>query len=158
MHGSRRYEMSDIDVGPIDYLALAFPGAKLTGDGLRALVDLTDRGIIRILDLRFVKRETDGTITAMAVADFDDDGVLDLAVFQGVESGLLDEDDMAKVASLIDPGDAVGVLVYENTWARPFVSAMSTAGAEVIASARIPAADVNARLDELDAKLASAGA
>ena len=145
--------MSDIDVGPIDYLALSFPGAKLKGDGLNALVDLMDRHIVRVLDLRFVQRGTDGTITAMTVADFDGDGALDVAVFEGAESGLLDEDDLSEFASLIEPGDAVGVLVYENTWAIPFVSAMQAADAEVVASARIPATAVAARLDELESEL-----
>jgi hypothetical protein len=149
-----RYQMSDIDVGPIDYLALSFPGAKLKGDGMTALVDLMDRGIVRVLDLRFVKRGTDGTITAMTIADFDGDGVLDVAVFEGAESGLLDQDDLEQFASLVEPGDAVGVIVYENTWAIPFVAAMQDADAEVVASARIPAADVAARLDELEGALA----
>lgn len=150
--------MSDIDVGPIDYLALVFPGAKLTGDGLNALVDLIDRGIIRVLDLRFVKREMDGSVTGMTIADLDGDGVLDVAVFEGVESGLLDEEDLGQFASLIEPGSAVGIVVYENTWAIPFVSAMQDAGAEVLASARIPANDVAARLDELETDLAGASA
>src|SRR4051795_5025608 len=143
--------MPDIDVGPIDYLALVFPGAKLNGDGLNALVDLLDRRIIQVLDLRFVKRETDGTIVGMTVADMDGDGVLDVAVFEGVESGLLDDDDLAQAGSLVAPGSAVGLLVYENTWAGPFVSAMRRVGAEVLASGRIPATDVIAILDELEA-------
>jgi hypothetical protein len=142
--------MSEIQVGPIDYLALVFPGAKLTGDGLTALVDLVDRGIIRVLDLRVVKRGEDGLITGLTVADLDGDGVLDVAVFQGVESGLLGEDDLQAFADLVDPGDAIGVVVYENTWAAPFVAAMRAEGAEVLTSARIPAADVIARLEELE--------
>ena len=76
--------MTEQDVGPIDYLAVEFPQAKLTGEGLGILVDLVDQGIIRILDLRFVKREQDGSFTAASVADFDGDGLLDLAVFEGV--------------------------------------------------------------------------
>jgi len=150
--------MPDIDVGPIDYLALVFPGAKLNGDGMNALVELIDRNIIHVLDLRFVKRGTDGTIIALTIADMDGDGVLDVAVFEGVESGLLDEDDLAEFASLVEPGDAVGIIVYENTWAIPFVSAMQTAGAEVLASARIPALDVAARLDELEGNLTGTSA
>jgi len=142
--------MSEIQVGPIDYLALVFPGAKLTGDGLTALVDLVDRGIIRVLDLRVVKRGEDGLITGLTVGDLDGDGVLDVAVFQGVESGLLGEDDLQAFADLVDPGDAIGVVVYENTWAAPFVAAMRAEGAEVITSARIPAEDVIARLEELE--------
>lgn len=142
--------MNHQNVGPIDYLALAFPGARLNGSGLAALVDLVDRGIIRILDLRVAKVTDDG-FTIVALTDLDGDGELDLAVFQGIETGLLDEDDVAKGAALAQPGDAVGLLLYENTWARPFVSAMSDAGAEVIASGRIPVTDVIAALDELDA-------
>ena len=140
------------DVGPIDYLAVEFPGARLTGEGMAALVDLVDRGIIQILDLRAVRRETDGTFTAVALADLDNDGQLDLAVFEGVESGLLDDDDLKQAVSLIEPGNAVAVMMFENTWARPFVTAMRRAGAEVIASGRIPADEVAAALDALESE------
>ena len=142
--------MADQDVGPIDYLALEFPQARITGEGLAALLDLVDRGIIRILDLRFAVRGEDGSITAVALADLDHDGKLDLAVFQGVESGLLDDDDLAEAANLVAPATAVGLLAYENTWAGPFVTAMRNAGAEVMASGRIPADAVIAALDNLE--------
>lgn len=142
--------MTELDVGPIDYLALEFPTATLNGEGLACLVDLVDRQIIRILDLRFVKREDDGSFTGVAVGDLDGDGEFDLALFEGVESGLLDDDDVRQAAELIEPGSAVGLLLYENTWAGPFVSAMRRAGADVIASGRIPADDVVKALDALE--------
>ena len=142
--------MTEMDVGPIDFLAVELPGAKLQGKGLAALLDLTDRGIVRILDLVVVLVEENG-FTAMELTDLDGDGELDLAVFEGVRSGLLDEDDLAQSASLVQPGNAVAMLVYENTWAGPFVSAMRDAGAEVVASGRIPAADVVAALEALEA-------
>jgi Family of unknown function (DUF6325) len=139
-----------VDVGPIDYLALEFPEARVSGEGLAALLDLVDKGTVRILDLRAVKREVDGTFTEMEIADFDSDGTLDLAVFRGVSSGLLDDDDLSQAASLIEPGKVVALLVWENTWAAPFVSAMRRVGADVIASGRIPADEVVAMLDELE--------
>jgi hypothetical protein len=142
--------MTENDVGPIDYLALEFPAAELKGEGLAALVDLVDRGIIRVLDLRFAVRGEDGSFTALAITDLDGDGTLDLAVFEGVESGLLDDDDLDQAVSLVEPGSAVGLLVYENTWAGPFVSAMRRGGADVIASGRIPADTVIAALDTLE--------
>ena len=141
----------NVDVGPIDYLALEFPGARLTGEGMAILVDLVDRGIIRVLDMKALVRADDGAVTAVAISDLDGDGTLDLAVFQGVESDLLDEDDLKEAAELVEPGNAVALLVYENTWAGPFVSAMRRAGAEVVASVRIPADTVIARLEELEA-------
>ena len=145
----------NVDVGPIDFLALEFPGARLTGEGMAILVDLVDRGIIRILDMRAVVRAEDGTVTAAAITDLDGDGVLDLALFEGAASELLDEDDINEAAELVKPGDAVALIVYENTWAGPFVSAMRRAGASVVASARIPADEIVARLDALEALDAS---
>jgi hypothetical protein len=142
--------MTELDVGPIDYIALEFPQAKVTGEGMEILLDLVDRGIIRILDMRVVLRDPDGTYKGIAVADLNADGALDLAIFQGIESGLLDDDDVRAAAELIEPGNAVGLLVYENTWAGPFVSAMRKVGAEVVASGRIPADDVIAALERLE--------
>jgi hypothetical protein len=141
----------NVDVGPIDYLALEFPGARLTGEGMAILVDLVDRGIIRVLDMKALVRSDDGAVTAVSISDLDGDGTLDLAVFEGVESDLLDEDDLKEAAALVQPGNAVALLVYENTWAGPFVSAMRRAGAEVVASVRVPADAVIARLEALEA-------
>jgi len=149
-------EMPARDHGPIDYLAIEFPEARMRGEGLAALLDLVDRGIIRLLDLRAVTREADGTFTAVAITDLDNDGTLDLAVFEGVESGLIDDDDIERAADLIESGKVVALLVYENTWAIPFVNAMRRVGAELIASGRIPADEVIAALDSLEAEEARA--
>ena len=141
---------SGIDAGPIDYLVVELPGAKLTGEALTELIRLAEAGIIRILDLRVAIAEEDGSFTAVAVTDLDGDGDLDVAIFEGVESGLLDDDDLAEGVALVGAGDAVGVLLYENTWAGPFVSALRRQGAELIASGRIPADKVVAALDALE--------
>jgi hypothetical protein len=142
--------MSEQDVGPIDYLVVEFPGAQFKGEAFAALLDLVEAGTIRILDLAVVMVGENGEFSAIEIADLDGDGELDLAVFEGVRSGILGEDDLAESAALVGPGDAVGLLVYENTWAGPFVSALRRAGAELIAGGRIPADEVIAALDALD--------
>ena len=144
--------MAEQAVGPIDYLAVELPSERMKGEGLAELVDLVDRGIIRLLDMRAVRREADGTFTAIAITDLDHDGTLDLAIFEGIESGLLDNDDLGQAAELIEPGKVVALMVYENTWAAPFVAAMRRADAELIASGRIPADEVEAMLDALEAE------
>ena len=85
------------EMGPVDYLVVEFPGNRMTGEGLPLLVDLVDRGIIRILDFAFVMKEEDGSVHAMAISDFDGDGALDLAVFEGASSRLLDEGDLEEL-------------------------------------------------------------
>ena len=150
--------MAELAAGPIDYLALELPAARMRGEGLAAIVDLVDRGIITVLDMRAVTREADGTYTAVAITDLDNDGTLDLAIFEGIESGLLDDDDLRQAAELIEPGKVVALILYENTWARPFVTAMRQAGADVIASGRIPADEVEAMLDALESAEAQAQA
>jgi len=137
-----------LEVGPVDYLIVEFPGSHLTGEGLPMLVDLVDRGIIRILDLVFIKKELDGTIAGLALEDLNADGMLDLRVFEGVSSGLAGADDIAQAAAVLEPGNSAGLLIFENTWAAPFVGALRRSGAEVVASGRIPAEDV---LDALEA-------
>ncbi len=139
------------EMGPIDYLVLEFPGAKLTGEGLPLLVDLVDRGIIRILDLVFVMKEHDGSLSGLTIADFDGDGELDLAVFDGVSSGLIGADDISEAGAVLEAGSAAGILIYENSWAGPFAAAMRRSGAQVVATGRIPTQQIIAALDALEA-------
>jgi hypothetical protein len=146
------------ETGPIDYYVVEFPGSKMTGEGLPLLVDLVDRGIIRILDLVFVKRELDGSIKAINIADFDGDGTLDLAVFEGAASGLLGEDDIDEASSVIEPGNSAGILVIENVWAGPFAAALRRGGAQLVASGRIPVQAILAALEAAEAAEADSGA
>jgi Family of unknown function (DUF6325) len=134
-------------IGPIDYLVVEFPGSHQTGEGLPLLVDLVDRGIIRILDLVFVRKELDGSLMGLTIADLTGDGNLDLAVFEGASSGLLDQDDIDEAATVLEPGSSAGILVYENTWAAPFAAALRRSGAQMVASGRIPVQALVASLD-----------
>ena len=135
------------DIGPIDYLVVEFPGSKMTGEGLPLLVDLVDRGIIRILDFVFVRKELDGSVRGMAIADLDKDGTLDLAVFEGASSGLLGQEDLDEAGTVLEPGSSAGLLVYENRWAAPFAKALRRGGGQLVAHGRIPVQAVLAALD-----------
>jgi hypothetical protein len=137
-------------LGPISYLIVEFPGNKMTGEGFPALVDLVDRGLIRILDLTFVTVNDDGSVVGMELADLDGDGSIDLAIFEGVSSGLLSDSDRAEAAAAIEPGSSAGILLFENRWAVPFVQALRNSEAQVIAAGYVPMDDMLESLDAIE--------
>lgn len=142
------------EMGPIDYLVIEFPACHPTGENLPLLLDLVDQGIIRILDLALVKREFDGSVSLLALADADGDGEWDLTLFEGVSSGVLGQDDVDEAGQALEPGRSAAVLVYENRWAAPLAVALRRSGAQLVSSGRIP---VQAILASLDATEVGAG-
>ena len=143
---------NDIEVGPIDYIVVEWPAGKQPdGEGLKHLIDLTDRGIIRVIDLAFVKKEEDGTVSGMAITDLDADGSLDLVEFEGASSGVIGEEEYEDAGDVLEPGASAAILVYENTWAAPFATALRKNGAQLVANGRIPVNDIIQKLDQLEA-------
>jgi hypothetical protein len=133
-------------MGPIDFLVVEFPHRRTPGEGLPLLVDLVDRGIIRILDLAFIRKEPDGTVRRLNLADL----ASELAVFEGASSGLLDQEDFENAAEAIEPDSTAGLLVFENRWAAPFAAAMRRGGGQLVATERIPVQAILAALDALE--------
>src|SRR3954469_10426903 len=134
-------------MGPVDYLVVAFPADRMTGEAFPLLVDLVDRGIIRILDLAFLRKDADGSVTTLSQVDLERMKVLEAALFDGATSGLLDAGDLADAAEALDPGTAAGVLVYENVWATPFAVALRRSGGQLVGSGHIPVQALVAALD-----------
>jgi hypothetical protein len=150
-------EAHDAELGPIDIVVIAYPaGSPMTGEAAPLLVDLVERGIIRVLDAMFVTKNEDGTFSGFDARDLDEKGVGDFTVFEGASSGLLGEEDAATAADALEPGSAAVMIVYENRWAGPFIAAVRRNGGVPIAFERIPAQDVIDALDALDATEAPA--
>jgi hypothetical protein len=145
-------DTDDIEMGPIDYVLVEWPGKQPEGEIAPHLVDLVDRGLIRILDLAFLAKGEDGTIAAVEIADLGGE-VTELAVFEGASSGLLDSEDLDLAGEALEPGTSAALLVYENTWAGPFAAAVRRSGGQLVAGGRIPVTDL---LDALDAVEATA--
>ena len=143
---------TDIELGPIDWVIVEWPpGTEPNGKGLDMLVDLTERGIVRVLDIAFVRKNEDGSVSGGAIGDFDADGTLDLALFEGASSGVLGQEDYDETRTALEPGASAAILVYENTWAAPFATNLRKTGARLVDSGRIPINEFIAALDELEA-------
>jgi hypothetical protein len=134
-------------MGPVDIVVIEFPDGVHKGEAAPLLVDLVDRGIIRILDLMFVQKNEDGSVRGVEIADLDGDGVTDFRVFEGASSGLLGEEDRQEASNVLSPGAAALVIMFENRWAAPFAVAMREAGGQLVGFQRIPIQALVAALD-----------
>jgi Family of unknown function (DUF6325) len=126
------------ELGPVDYIVVEFPGSNFNGEIAPALRDLVDRGIVRVLDLLVLKKEQDGSIEAFELSDLEDTEIGELRRHERDLAMLLSEDDVKAVAAAIEPGTTASVLVWENSWAAPFASAVRHSGGQLVANGRIP--------------------
>jgi dihydroorotase-like cyclic amidohydrolase len=125
------------EMGPIDYVLIEWPGRQPTGEAAPIVADLVERGIIRVLDLAFITKDEDGELAGLEITDLGEQ-VEELKLFEGASSGLLGDDDISEAASALEPGTSAALLVFENTWAAPFASAVRRSGGQLVANGRIP--------------------
>ena len=151
-------DVADVDeLGPVDYIVVEFPGSKFSGEIAPALADLVERGLVRVLDLLILKKDDDGTLEAFELSDLEDTEIGELRRHERDVAMLLSEDDVTAVAAAIEPGSTAGVLVWENSWAAPFASAVRHSGGQLVASGRIPIQALAAALETDDAEETEGG-
>jgi hypothetical protein len=146
--------MSDIEemreMGPIDWLLIEFD-QPLTGNAAPPLIDLVDRGLIKILDIMFIRKLSDGSVQAIEISEFPGDEAAHVEVFDGLATGIMGEDDLTAAGEALEVDTRAIMLVYENTWAAPFAVALREGGGFLVDQGRIPVQSIVAALDELDA-------
>ena len=139
-------------LGPVDFVLIEFPTDRLKGRAAEAVLDLVDRGIIRLYDVMIAGKDENGEAFSVDLAEAAAEQLGGFSELAGARSGLLTDDDLQEAANALEPGRLAVLIVYENTWAAPFVAAAREAGGEMVASARIPAQELMAALDALDAR------
>ena len=140
------------ELGPIDIVVIGFPaGAPMTGDAVPLLVDLVDRGIIRVFDVLFITKGEDGAIAGFNLDGIDQERVGDFTVFEGASTGLLGDEDADAAAEAMEPGESAVIIMFENRWAGPFAAAVRRNGGQLIATQRIPTQELIRALDSLEA-------
>jgi len=139
------------ELGPIDYVVLEWQGElPATGEVQPLLLELVDRGVIRILDIALVTKAADGSVAAVDVGELEQVAAA-FAAFEGAFSGLLGYDDLQEAAAALEPGTSAAVLVWENRWAAPVAAALRRSGGQLVASGRIPVQAVLTALDAVEA-------
>jgi hypothetical protein len=142
-----RHQPDEDELGPVDFLAVEFPGGRITAPGFELLLSLARQGAIRILDVEFIVKDAAGRTRTAEPGELSDSGGADLSEWAGASSGLLDEADVSQVAAAIGPGATAAVIVYENRWILALADAWRRDGARLIADGGISAGDLVAALD-----------
>jgi hypothetical protein len=138
-------------LGPVDLVVIGYPPeAPKTGEALPLFVDLIERGIIRVLDVRGVRRNDDGTFDAFDVSPDVVGDFPDVALLEGAQTGLIADEDLRVAVEAMEPGMAALMIVFENSWAAPFVTAVHRNGGRLIAYERVGAQDLLDAIDALD--------
>jgi uncharacterized membrane protein len=139
------------EMGPIDYVVLEWRGSQPAGEIAPMLLDLVERGIVRVLDVAFLSKAEDGSVTRLEMTELGN-GHAAFAEFDGASSGLLGDDDVDDAASALEPGTSAVVLVWENAWAAPIATALRRSGGQLVASGRIPVQAILASLDATESE------
>jgi hypothetical protein len=144
-------EREDVEeMGPVDYVVLEWPEKQPTGEVAPMIIDLVDRGIIRILDIAFMAKGEDGSVAALDLGALNGSGA-GFEEFEGAASGLISQEDLEEAATVLEPGTSAAVLVWENVWAAPIAVALRKSGGQLVASGRIPVQAILASLDAAEA-------
>jgi uncharacterized membrane protein len=126
------------EIGPVEYLIVAFPGNRFRGEIAPALADLVDAGTIRIIDIAFVGKDEDGEVMAFELTELDEDVREGLENLGAEVTGLFNEDDLMAAAEELEPNSSAALLVWEDVWARQVAQAMRDAGGELLDFGRLP--------------------
>jgi len=146
------------ELGPVDWIVVEFPGSRFKGEIMPELQSLVERNIVRVLDLLIMRKDEEGALEAFELSELDDSELGAMRSYETELAMLLSEEDVIAVAAAVEPGSTAAVLVFENTWAAPFGSAVRRAGGQLVASGRIPVQALLAVIEEDDAELAKDGA
>jgi hypothetical protein len=142
--------MSDDELGSIGYLAAEFPSGRISEEDVAIVLGAVDRGIIRVLDVEFVAKDADGTVRRVSLDELENPEGVDMSVWHGADSGLLDDSDVDEIGNALEPGSVGGILIYENLWVLGLDAVLRHHGARLIADGRIAAEEMVAALDETD--------
>ena len=136
------------EMGPIDYFLFEWKDQRPQGELAPLVLDLVERGVIRLLDVALLARDENGDVAALELGGLE--GEHDLGEFEGATTGLLSDEDIAEAGATLDPGAVGLVLVFENSWAAPFATAVRRTGGQLAAAGRIPVQALLAAVDQLE--------
>jgi uncharacterized membrane protein len=140
-----------VDIGPVEYVVIGFPGNRFKGEIVPAIAELVDNDIVHIIDVAFVKKDQDGTVTAFEYDSLDDVLEFGFADIEGEAGGVLNDEDLRLAAEILEPNSSAALIVWEHRWAARVAKAIRDAGGRIVAGERIPHEIVEGALADITA-------
>ena len=134
-------------MGPVEYMVVQFSGNQFSGDIVPALIELTENGTIRIIDLLFVKKDGEGNVSIFELEEIGDVAAAAFDRIDGEIDNLLNEEDAMIAAEGLEPNSSAGIWVFEHVWAIRLRDAVVSSHGRIVDNARIPRAIVQAALE-----------
>jgi hypothetical protein len=123
---------------PLEYALVEFPGNQFSGEIVPALLDLAERGIIRFVDIVFIRKDADGSTRTIELNDLDAASYqLFVPLGEQIES-LFTEDDLTWAASQLPENSSAALFLWENVWMESIRNAMANSGAVFVERGQIP--------------------
>ena len=139
-------------MGPLEFVVIGCKGNQFTSEIAPELNSIQENGLIRIVDLFFVRKDVNGTITVLEVNDMNDE---ELAIFDPIKEdlmGLLTPEDIVFLTEVIPPDTSAVILLLEHVWIVKLTEGLNRAGAVLLAGGMIP----QASMERLEAELIAA--
>jgi uncharacterized membrane protein len=124
--------------GPIDFIALEFKGNQFKGEIMPALLELVNKGIVRVIDLVIVQKDAGGKVTMREMQQMDPSVVAIFDPLKAQITGMIQVDDIQLIGERVENNSTAAILLFENLWAVKFKEAVMNANGRVVMQERIP--------------------
>jgi uncharacterized membrane protein len=154
--------MAEVMYGPMQLLVVGFENPDFHGQIREALGSAMEKGVVRLIDLRFVYKDADGEVTAMEATQLNDEererfgavvGALigfgaggEEGAQTGAEAGTMaaaersfgmTDEDVQSIADAIPNDTAAAVILIEHLWAKDFKQSLLDANGFLIAQGMV---------------------
>jgi Family of unknown function (DUF6325) len=133
-------------MGPLEVLVIECPGERLKSEVLLALTTAVDSGVLRIVDVTFVRKDARGAVTSYELAELEEH---ELVAYDFVDEtrGLLSVGDIGTIGARVSPDCSAVLMVVEHAWTTQLAQAVQAANARIVMHERVPADVALAALD-----------
>ena len=139
-------------IGPLEFVVIGCKGNQFTSEIVPELNSIQEKGLIRVVDLFFVRKDVNGTVTVLEVNDLNDE---ELAAFDPIKEdlmGLLTPEDIVNLTETIPPDTSAVIVLLEHAWLVKLEEGLSRAGAVLLAGGMVP----RSSMEQLEAELKAA--